>query len=210
MPITNTESGALGGAASGAAAGFSVGGPLGAVIGGVAGGLLGGLGGSKADAAQRALAKAAKWEARSKGWEAATARRDVLRQARIQQAMAMAYAASEEGGLISSGFRGARGSSQSQLGFNLNYMDMQSNAGKRISQYLSDAGVYTAQANTYGALLALGTQAASAIGQSIQKTPPSGYTPVSPSRPGPTSMMMDTPRGATPPPLGMGTPTRNA
>lgn len=163
--------GAIGGIASGAAAGASFG-PVGAVVGGIIGGIGGLMGGNAAKKARKYQNIAAAFEAKSKIQQAALARRDMIRQARVAQANAIAFAASEEGGLQSSASQGALASSESQLGFGLNYLKTQFELQRGVTTNLQKAGKYQAQAQDILGLTSTLTSAIQTIGPTIPRTPP--------------------------------------
>lgn len=167
--------GAIGGAAQGAAAGAAFG-PVGAVVGGVIGGIGGLLGGSAAAKAAKYQRRAAKFEARSKMQTAALARRDLLREARVQQAQGIAMAAAEEGGLQSSASQGARGSATSQLGFGLGYIQNQTLLQRAVTVNLEKAGASANKAADIFGLVSSVSSAASTIGATIPRRPPAPST----------------------------------
>lgn len=155
------------GAAQGAVTGMMVGGPVGAVIGGI----LGLFGGKKAKKARKYAEKAAAVERQQAQMAAGVQRRDMIRQARIARAQAVAAAASESGGLQSSSPMGAVSSMGTQLTSNLGYFDWQVGLGNQAQTYKQKSGKYARQASTFNSLIQVGAMvggaAASSIGNSI-------------------------------------------
>ncbi len=79
-------------------------------------------------------------------------RREMVRQARMARAQAVAASAAESGGLQSSAPRGAVSSLGSQLTSNINYFDYQVNLNNQAQAYRKKAGKYARQAGDIAAL----------------------------------------------------------
>ena len=184
-----SSSGAMSGVASGAAAGAMVGGPIGAVIGGIIGGIAGLFGGKKAAKARKFAEKAAKVERQQAQLQAGLQRRDMVRQARIARAQAIAAGASESGGLQSSGIRGAASSIGSQLTSNMNYFDQQVTLGNEAQSYKAKAGKYARSAAAFQSGIGAVASIASAVGPLGGEKPGTGsflnYSGSSIGTPGP-------------------------
>lgn len=160
---SETTGGAASGAASGAAAGMMVAGPIGAVIGGIVGGVVGLFGGKKAKKARKFAEKAQKVERQQAQLGAAVQRRDMIRQARMARAQAVAASAAEGGGLQSSAPQGAVASIGSQLTSNINYFDWQTDLSNEAQQYKAKAGKYARQANAISSTFEAITSSASSF-----------------------------------------------
>lgn len=146
---SESTSGALSGAGQGAAAGAMVAGPIGAVIGGIIGGIAGLFGGKKAAKARKFAEKANATERQQAQLQAGVQRRDMIRQARMVRAQAVAASAAEGGGLQSSAPQGAISSIGSQLTSNINYFDYQVGLSNQAQQYRSKAGKYARSAAAF-------------------------------------------------------------
>jgi hypothetical protein len=166
---TGAISGAAEGAAAGAVAGSvvpGIGTVVGAVVGGVIG-LIGGLfGGGHARKSRLALQAANAIDLQMTESQQAIQRRDMIRQARISQATALAQAATTEGGIQSSGSKGVQSSLESQTGFNLGFLDTTAAQTVLRAQKLSEAGKEAAQAQQIQGLTTAVLGAASAFGSS--------------------------------------------
>lgn len=132
----------IGGAAEGAKAGYGVGSVWGAVAGGIIGGVAGYIGGNQAARARKMYNRGMKMQRTLSLTQAAVARRDLIRQARIERASAVAASAAQEGGLQSSAPAGAISSYGSQFGFNLGYFDRTIQRYLMMQKYIDKAGKY--------------------------------------------------------------------
>jgi hypothetical protein len=159
-----TQGGIVSGASQGAAAGAMIGGPVGAVIGGVIGGIAGGLAGKKADEAQRRLNQALAWQKLGKEREAAIARRDMVRQFRMQRAMSLIGISSEEGGTRSSAPRGAVAAIGSQYANAEAFMEGQIYIQRQYSRNMERAGKASSIAEQGFGMISAVTSLASTYG----------------------------------------------
>ena len=165
---------AVGGAVEGAKAGATIGSVIpgvgtvaGAVIGGVIGLAAGIFSNKKKKAAKRAGKKAAAITRTQQAMQLALQRRDMIRQARANRAIAVAAGGSEDR-TSGSGTAGVAGSINSQLEESLNYFDAQVSLDYQANEYRKKAGKYAGQAadlNTViGSLGAIGELGANVIG----------------------------------------------
>ena len=169
--MSEETTGAIGGAAQGAAAGYAIAGPYGAVVGGVLGGVMGLFGGGAARKARLFTNSAKKTERTLSYFEAAVQRRDMIRQARIGRAEALAAGTSQgTGGLESSGVQGALSSVSSQANFNIRYFDARIADYLKMQEWVDKAGKASTTAGTWNSFLQAGLSAAS-IYNSFSKTP---------------------------------------
>ena len=169
--------GGISGAAQGAATGAAIGGPVGAVVGGVIGGILGIFGGSKAKKARKYANKAQLTQRQQEQLAAGIQRRDMIREARIARAQAVAASAVESGGLQSSAPQGAIGSLGSQTTSNLSYFDNQVGLGNLAFSYNQKAGKYARQSQSIFGLMDAGSSILSTFGGFKPSAPTPGAPP---------------------------------
>jgi hypothetical protein len=182
----------LGGAVEGAKAGATIGTAIapgfgtavGAVIGGVVG-LIGGIfSNKKKKAAKRAAREEANIRRQSQAAQIGLQRRDMVREARVARARAVAAGSSEER-VMGSGTTGAASSVSAQLNFGLSYFDDQVINDYNANELRKKAGKFAGQASdintALGSLGSIGTLGANIIG--ALKQPP---TSTLPTRPGAT------------------------
>ena len=165
--MDEASGGALSGATSGAAAGATIGGPWGAVAGAVIGGISGLMSGKNARLARLKKQQINNITRQQMEQEQAIARRDLIRQSRMQYAKTLASGQSLDGEVSSSGLAGAQGSNLSQTNFNLDWLAMTSqqtinkfNLTGQAEHYGDQAGAWTG----YGKAAMSALQVAGSLG----------------------------------------------
>jgi hypothetical protein len=151
MP-SETTGGAATGALQGAAAGAAVGGPIGAVAGAIIGGAVGYFSGAEKKLAKKYGRLAQDTRRRQQQMRAAIQRRDVIRQARVVRAEAVAAGASDTG-VTSSSVQGAISSATAQTESALTYFDRQVGEDNLYQQYAKKAGKHAGNAAELDTLL---------------------------------------------------------
>jgi hypothetical protein len=185
--INQGESGAAMGAAQGAAMGAAAGTAIlpgvGTIIGGALGAVGGWVSGAFADKGKVYERKARKWEQLGKQREAAIQVRDVVRNFRVQRAMAMTGIAAEAGGTQSTSTMGAVSAGGSQYTFGANFTQGQMFIQGQQQKFLTKAGKsYNNAKNGFAMLDAATTVAGSFGGYGLTDTPsPTGTSGVSQS-----------------------------
>lgn len=107
---------------------------------------------SKGKKARKFADKASEVERQQAQLAVGVQRRDMVRQARIARAQAVAASAAESGGLQSSAPQGAISSMGTQLTSNLSYFDYQVGLGNQAQIFRKKAGKYARQAEDISAL----------------------------------------------------------
>lgn len=150
--MAEKESGAVAGAAQGAAVG-SVFGPVGTVIGAVIGGAVGYFSGAEKKLAKKYGRLAQDTRRRQQQMQMAIQRRDLVRQARITRAQALA-AGTSEGNVTSSSVQGGVSSITAQTESALTYFEAQVGQDNLFQQYAKKAGKHAGKAAELDTLLA--------------------------------------------------------
>lgn len=175
-----STTGSLGYGAQGAYLGYSAGGPWGAVVGGVLGGIGGAIGGHQEARARKMAKKAVRIQRQLSYMQAAVARRDLIRNARMERASSVAALAAQEGGLQSSPGAGAVSSYQSQFGFNLGYFDRRIQDYLAMQRFMDKSGKYARRAgDTYAimdTIIAMGNSMGSMSGSTSSQIPSGGMS----------------------------------
>lgn len=114
--------------------------------------LLGARSARRAAGAQR---EANELQRQSMSLEQARQRRETIRAARMARGRAVTSAA-RQGVMDSSGAQGGMASIQSQLGYNLSFLDQQERINDQASAALGRARMFEGRAQTFGALANLG------------------------------------------------------
>jgi len=163
----NTTGGALSGAGAGAATGAMVGSVvpgIGTAIGAVAGAVIGGIGGAVqgafADKSAAYMRKANKLKYETDVRNAALARRDMMRDFRMNRAMQLASAFAEAGNASSSTVQSALGSYQSQFQGNVGMFDWSAGHQRKINMFRKKAG----KAAETSAMIGAASQAIMSVG----------------------------------------------
>lgn len=179
-PVSGRSTGTLSGAAQGAAAGTAVMPGVGTVVGAVVGGIAGFLGGSAQDKAARQATLAYKYAKIRQERQAAVARRDIIRQFRMQRASAMTMIGNEQGGTRSSAPQGAIASFGAQYGFNASFFDADAYLQSKYQTHANKAGKHAASANMINATLSSVASSVASMGKAFNSpsAPISGGTTV--------------------------------
>jgi hypothetical protein len=147
-----TTGGAVAGATQGAAAGAVLG-PWGAVVGAVVGGAIGYFSGAEKKIAKKYGRLAQEQRRRQQQMQQAIQRRDLIRQARMTRAQAVAAGASDTG-VTSSATQGSVSSITAQTESALTYFEAQVGADNLFQQYAKKAGKHAGNAAQLDTLLA--------------------------------------------------------
>lgn len=164
----------VGGAVEGAKAGAAIGSVIpvvgtvaGAVIGGVIGAVAGVFSNKKKKAAKRAGKEAARIGRQQQSMQLGLQRRDMIREARANRALAVAAGGSEDR-VSGSGTVGASSSTGAQLTEALNYFDTQVILDYNANEQRKKAGKFAGQAQDINTLIgsfdSIGTLGANVIG----------------------------------------------